>query len=207
MPSRPTLGRSSFAIAMKDYTFIRPGIAVSISAATLVAALIIGTMLIVTLARTAQEVTFGAQMVRTLHGYSAAFAVWRGMVAGGDAAVRTPQARSMRDSLRAALTAELQLLRPEMTDPADQLLVTRVVEGLRAGKVAAGEPAEVAMATLLARHDNALFDAAAAAHEAVLYAAILLALTILAAGTLVVPMAWLYVRYKRSGGAMIEVKV
>ncbi len=207
MPSRPTLGRSSFAIAMKDYTFIRPGIAVSISAATLVAALIIGTMLIVTLARTAQQVTFGAQMVRTLHGYSAAFAVWRGMVAGGDAAVRTPQARSMRDSLRAALTAELQLLRPEMTEPADQLLVTRVVEGLRAGKVAAGEPAEVAMATLLARHDNALFDAAAAAHEAVLYAAILLALTILAAGTLVVPMAWLYVRYKRSGGAMIEVKV
>lgn len=207
MPPRPTLGRSSFAIAMKDYTFIRPGIAVSISAATLVAALIIGSMLIVTLARTAQQVTFGAQMVRTLHGYSAAFAVWRGMVAGGDAAVRTPQARSMRDSLRAALTAELQMLRPEMTDPADQLLVTRVVEGLRAGKVAAGEPAEVAMATLLARHDNALFDAAAAAQEAVLYAAILLALTILAAGTLVVPMAWLYIRYKRSGGAMIEVKV
>ena len=36
-------------------------------------------------------------------------------------------------------------------------------------------------------------------------AALLLALTILAAGMLVVPMAWLYIRYKR--GATIEVQV
>ena len=36
-------------------------------------------------------------------------------------------------------------------------------------------------------------------------AAVLLALTVLAAGTLVVPMAWLYLRHNR--GATIEVKV
>jgi len=206
MPPRPSVGRSSFAIAMKDYTFIRPGVAVSISAVTLVAALIIGTMLIASLARTAQQITLGAQMVRTLHGYSAAFTVWRGMAAG-ELAVRTPEARKMRDSLRAALTAELQMVRPELADPLDQLLVTRVVEGLRAGVVRLGEPAEQAMATLLVRHDTALFEAAAAAQRAVLYAAILLALTVLAAGMLVVPMAWLYIRYKRAGGAMIEVKL
>ena len=41
--------------------------------------------------------------------------------------------------------------------------------------------------------------------QAVLLSAILLALTIIAAGMLIVPMAWLYVRYKR--GAAIEVKV
>ena len=36
---RPSVPRSSFAAALKDYTFIRPGIAVSISAACLIAAL------------------------------------------------------------------------------------------------------------------------------------------------------------------------
>jgi hypothetical protein len=36
-------------------------------------------------------------------------------------------------------------------------------------------------------------------------AAVLLALTVLAAGMLVIPMAWLYIRYKR--GATIEVRV
>jgi hypothetical protein len=38
-----------------------------------------------------------------------------------------------------------------------------------------------------------------------LLSSVLLALTIIAAGMLIVPMAWLYVRYKR--GATIEVKV
>ena len=33
-PPRMSMPRSSFAIAMKDYTLIRPGIAVTISAAT-----------------------------------------------------------------------------------------------------------------------------------------------------------------------------
>ena len=53
--------------------------------------------------------------------------------------------------------------------------------------------------------DNRLFEAAAASQQAVLLAAVLLALTVLAAGMLVLPMAWLYIRYKQ--GATIEVKV
>lgn len=50
-----------------------------------------------------------------------------------------------------------------------------------------------------------MFGAAAASQRAVLFAAILLGLSVLAAGMLVVPMAWLYIRYKR--GATIEVKI
>ena len=50
-----------------------------------------------------------------------------------------------------------------------------------------------------------MFHAAQASQQAVLLSAVLLALTIIAAGMLIVPMAWLYVRYKR--GATIEVKV
>jgi len=50
-----------------------------------------------------------------------------------------------------------------------------------------------------------LFRAAQTSQQAVLLSAVLLALTIIAAGMLIVPMAWLYVRYKR--GAAIEVKV
>lgn len=46
---RLSMPRSSCAIAMKDYTFIRPGIAVIISAATLVVALIFGLDLIASL--------------------------------------------------------------------------------------------------------------------------------------------------------------
>ena len=61
------------------------------------------------------------------------------------------------------------------------------------------------MVVLLARQDSAMFAAAATAQRGVLLAAVLLALTILAAGMMVVPMAWLYIRYKR--GATIEVKV
>jgi hypothetical protein len=58
---------------------------------------------------------------------------------------------------------------------------------------------------LLARQDATLFEAAETSQRGVLLAAVLLALTILAAGLLIVPMAWLYVRYKR--GAAIEVKL
>jgi hypothetical protein len=61
------------------------------------------------------------------------------------------------------------------------------------------------MIVLLARQDAAMFQAAKASQRAVLLAAILLALTIIAAGMLIVPMAYLYVQYKR--GATIEVKV
>jgi hypothetical protein len=61
------------------------------------------------------------------------------------------------------------------------------------------------MIVLLARQDDRMFDAAQASERAILLSAVLLALTVLAAGMLVVPMAWLYLRYKR--GATIEVRL
>ena len=197
--------RSSFAIAMKDYTFIRPGIAVSISAAILIVALIIGGLLIRSLGRAAGTVELGGQTVRTLHSYSAALEVWRQMAAGGDPAFQRPEARALRDSIRAALTAQMKEFRGSMTDSTDRALVGTVLQGLASTDVGLGTEARQAMIVLVSRQDAALFEAAAASQRAVTFAAVLLALTVLAAGMLVIPMAWLYIRYKR--GATIEVQV
>ena len=65
--------------------------------------------------------------------------------------------------------------------------------------------ARQSMTILLGRQDAALFDAAETSQQGGLLAALLLGLTVIAAATLVVPMAWLYIRYKR--GATIEVKL
>ena len=72
-------------------------------------------------------------------------------------------------------------------------------------EVGLGAEERQAMIVLVSHQDAALFEAAAASQRAVTFAAVLLALTVLAAGMLVIPMAWLYIRYKR--GATIEVKV
>ncbi|MGH7731127.1 MAG: hypothetical protein ACRENJ_07745 [Candidatus Eiseniibacteriota bacterium] len=203
-PPRPSVGRSSFAIALRDYTVIRPGIAVSISAATLVAALVIGVILIGSLGRAAETVRRGGQTAQTLHSYNAALEVWREMAAGGDPGLRRPEAQALRDSIRAALTAQFKELRAEMSDSTDRALVTTVLAGLATESVGIGAEARQAMIVLLARQDAAMFGAAAASQRAVLFAAVLLGLSVLAAGMLVVPMAWLYIRYKR--GATIEVR-
>src|SRR5206468_2625026 len=130
-PPRPSVPRSSFAAALKDYTFIRPGIAVSISAACLIAAVIIGVFLIGSLKR------------------------------------------------------------------------ATVIKGLQAGNVGLNEAGRQAMVVVLARQDEAMLEAVGVSQRAVLLSAVLIALTVVAAGTLVVPMAWLYIRFKR--GALIRV--
>ena len=205
LPPRPSVGRSSFAIAMKDYTFIRPGIAVTISAATLLAAVIIGVLLIGSLGRAARTVRQGGQTAQTLHRYNAALEVWRGMTVGGDSLLERPEARRMRDSIRTALTDNFSALQAGLEDPTDSAMVRTILEGLATGDVELTADARQAMIVLLARQDSAMFQAAATSQRAVLFSALLLGLTVLAAGMLVIPMAWLYVRYKR--GAVIEVKV
>ena len=92
-----------------------------------------------------------------------------------------------------------------MTDEQERALVQTVLGGLTSVSTGAGTDAREAMIVLLAKQDAALFQAAQRSQQAVLLSAVLLALTIIAAGMLIVPMAWLYVRYKR--GATIEVKV
>jgi len=205
LPPRPSVGRSSFAIAMKDYTFIRPGIAVSISAVTLVVALVIGFWLIASLRSAAATVENGARTVETLHRYNAGLEVWREMVTSTDPAYRRPEALAQRDSIGRTLREQLARLGTNMTDANDQERVQQILEGLTRSDPSVGTTARQAMIVLLAKQDSAMFKAAKTSQDAVVLSAALLGLTVLAAGMLVIPMAWLYVRYKR--GATIEVKV
>jgi len=199
-----SMPRSSFAIAMKDYTLIRPGIAVTISAATLVAALITGLFLIKLLVHASDTINRGAQASELLHRYNARYEVWRGMATSADPAYKSATAVAQRDSIRDGLQGELSRFGATLgTQEKD--LVQQVLEGLASTDAQTTTKARQAMIVLLHNQDAALFEAAEASQNGVKYAAILLALTILAAGLLIVPMAWLYVRYKR--GAAIEVKV
>ncbi len=195
-------------MAMKDYTFIRPGVAVTISAVTLALALVIGVWLIASLKDAADTVAHGATTVETLHRYNAGLEVWRQMATSTDAGYRRPEAVAQRDSLGRELRVELAGLANSMDDESERNLVQSVLLGLTSTSTAGGREAQEAreaMIVLLARQDSAMFHAAKTSQQAVLLAAVLLALTIIAAGTMIVPMAWLYVRYKR--GATIEVKV
>jgi hypothetical protein len=204
-PPRMSMPRSSFAIAMKDYTFIRPGIAVTISAATLVAALFIGALLIKSLAHASATVNNGARVSELLHRYNARYEVWRSMATSPDPMFKSPAAVAQRDSLRADLQGELTRYAAVLGNQQEKDLVQQVLEGLANTDYQTTNKARQAMIVLLAHQDAALFDAAEASQQGVLLAAVLLALTILAAGMLIVPMAFLYVRYKR--GAAIEVKL
>ncbi len=203
--NRPSAGRSSFAIAMKDYTFIRPGIAVTISAVTLALALVIGVWLIFSLRDAAHTVRRGAHTSETLHRYSAGLEVWREMATSTDPGFHRVEAVAQRDSLGRMLRVQLADLANSLPNERERDLVHTVLGGLTSTAPAAGTDARQAMIVLLARQDSAMFHAAQASQQAVLLSAVLLALTIIAAGMLIVPMAWLYVRYKR--GATIEVKV
>lgn len=190
---------------MKDYTFIRPGIAVTISAVTLALALVIGFWLILSLREAAQTATRGANTVETLHRYSAGVEVWRQMATDTSAGYRRPEALAQRDSLGSALRVQLAGLANSMQDEHERDLVQTVLTGLTSTGPGTGTQAREAMIVLLAKQDAAIFHAAEVSQRAVLLSAVLLALTIIAAGLLIVPMAWLYVRHKR--GASIEVKV
>jgi hypothetical protein len=190
---------------MKDYTFIRPGIAVTISALTLALALVIGIWLIVSLGRAAATVERGARTVEALHSYNAGLEIWREMSTSSDPGYRRPEAIAQRDSIGRALRSRLAELANSLDNEQEREMVFAVLNGLTSTGTVEGTTARQAMIVLLARQDEAMFGAAQASQRAVLLAAALLACTILAAGMLIIPMAWLYVRYKQ--GATIEVKV
>jgi len=192
--------RSSFAIAMKDYTLIRPGIAVSISAATLVAAMVIGVLLIRSLTQASATVTRGATASEALHRLNAKYEVWRSMATGSDTSYRR-----QADSIRTALQSDLSRFGASLSTEQERGFVQQILEGIASPDAPTTKDAREAMILLLAHQDAALFDAAETSQRGVTFAAVLLALTILAAGMMIVPMAWLYIRYKR--GAAIEVKL
>lgn len=192
-------------MAMKDYTFIRPGIAVTMSAIVLIAALVVGVMLIGSLGNAARTVRRGGETAQTLHRYNAGLEVWRSLAVASEGGALRPEAVALRDSLRSELRERFSRLQGSFDNATDSSLAHTILEGLAAGDVELTREARQAMIVLLARQDSAMFHAAATSQRAVLFSAVLLGLTVLAAGLLVVPMAFLYVRFKR--GAVIEVKV
>lgn len=201
-PPRPSTPRGSFAMALKDYTFIRPGIAVSISAACLIAALVVGGVLISSLRGANATVDLARRTMFTLHGYNAALQTWQQLVASEDPQLRNPESVALRDQIRAALRGQLEALRASVADTGFQRLIGTVLQGLEATAAGMDEAGRQAMIVVMTRQDDAMLQALAASQRAVLLSVVLIALTVLAAGTLVVPMAWLYIRFKR--GALIQ---
>jgi len=189
-------------MALKDYTFIRPGIAVSISAACLIAALVIGGVLISSLRGANATVDLARRTMFTLHGYHAALQTWQQLVASEDPQLRNPESVALRDQIRAALRGQLEALRASVADTGFQRLIGTVLQGLEATAAGIDEAGRQAMIVVMTRQDDAMLQAVAASQRAVLLSVVLIALTVLAAGTLVVPMAWLYIRFKR--GALIQ---
>src|SRR5256714_11546363 len=167
-PPRPSTGRSSFAVAMKDYTLIRPGIAVTISAVTLTLSLVIGLWLIFSLDEAAETVTRGARTSEALHRYNAGLEVWREMATGVDPRFRRVEAVAERDSLGRRLRVQLAELSNSMTDDREKGLVQTVLGGLTSTATDAGTQARQAMIVLLAKQDAAMFRAAQASQQAVL---------------------------------------
>lgn len=202
-PFRISVPRSSFAASLKDYTFIRPGIAVSISALCLIAALVVGGVLLTTLKRAATTVDLARRTAFTLHGYNAALETWHQLVTSEDPDLKRPESRALRDSIRRALTVQLNALSTATTDSSQRNLIGAVIRGLQGMNVGLDETARQAMIVVLTRQDDTMFQAVAASQRAVFLSALLVALTVVAAGTLVVPMAWLYLRFKQ--GATIHV--
>ncbi len=202
---RISVPRSSFAVAMKDYPFVRPGIAVTISALCLVAALVVGGILIGSLRRASAMVDYARKSAFTLHDYNAALDTWHQLVTSEDPELQKPESRALRDSIRTALMGQLNQMAASTGDTSQKNLIATVVRGLQSMNVGLDDAARQSMIVMLARQDDAMFQAIASSQRAVLLSALLIGFTIIAAGSMVVPMAWLYIRFKQ-GNQVQQVK-
>jgi hypothetical protein len=160
--------------------------------------MVLGAVHVVGLGRAATRLRESQQSIRALHRYNAALEVWRQMAV--DQLEFTAQ-RRLRDSLAVGLRAELTDLRSSMRDSTDRALVSQVLDDLQRPKEPAafelGVSGREAMILLVSRQEAALFEAAAASQRARLLGGALIALTVVAAGVLIIPMSWVYVRFKR----------
>lgn len=188
--------RSSLAIALQDYRGPRPGIALTVAAVALLAAIVVGAIHIVNLGRARTQIEEARQTIRTLHQYDATLEVWRQMAA--EAAVQFDAQRVLRDSIALELRRNLDALRNRLSDPEDRELVSRIYAALEPG--ADLDPATAgreAMILLRGRMDASLLGVVGTSQRSQVFAAVLIALTVLAAGVLIIPMSWVYVRYKQ----------
>lgn len=194
--------RSSLAIALQDYTGPRPGVALTIAAVALIAALIVGVVHVITLGRAGTVIEEGQRTIRTLHSYNAALEVWRQFGEGVPEEEMPPHQIRLRDSIALALGRNLRALQEDLSDPIDRDLVATVIAELPVGR-GAGDAAGLsqagrgAMIVLTARQDSALFRAASDYQRSQFLAAVVIILTVVAAGVLIIPMSWVYIRYKR----------
>ena len=203
-----TQPRSSLAIALQDYKpllGIRPGVALTIAAICLLAAVVVGMLHVVWLGQSGAAIAEGRRTVRTLHSYNAALEAWRQMATLPDSELQFPAQRRFRDSIATALRIEFTTLQGDLRDSADKVLVEQVLGDLKPATAAAmkagapdlGTQGRSAMIVLTARQDASLFRAAQRYQSSQMLAAVLIGLIVLAAVLLIVPIAWVYVRYKR----------
>jgi hypothetical protein len=152
----------------------------------------------------------GRRAIRALHSYNAALEVWRKMAT---TPVQFPEQERLRDSIATALRNELTMFQAKATDTVDQKLVAQVLEDVSQAPEAdawgpeLGLRGRAAMVVLTARQDSALFRAASRYNRSQFFAAVFIGLAVFAAGVLIVPMSWLYVRYKRDQSMPVVVSV
>jgi hypothetical protein len=198
--------RSSLAIALQDHKGIRPGVALTIAAVALLVALVVvvGSLHMIMLGRSGSTLSEGQQIVRMLNNYQGALEIWRRLASLPDSEIQLEEQRRVRDSIGVALRVDLQDLRRQLADPVDRQLVESILDNLRRPGSGSGERLEDltqrgrgAMIVLTARQDSALFRAFRDNQRSQWYAAVVIAFTLVAAVLLVLPISWVYVRYKR----------
>jgi hypothetical protein len=193
-----TQPRSSLAIALQDYKGPRPGIALTIAAVALLAAIVVGVWHLIALGGAAAQLRETQQTIRTLNRYNAALEVWRQMAS--EQQEFAAQER-LRDSLGTALRTELAQMQAAMVDSTDRALVGEILGDLQRpeheGRIELGSAGREAMIVLTARQESTLLAAVAGSQRARIVGAVIIALAVLAAGVLIIPMSWLYVRYKQ----------
>jgi hypothetical protein len=187
--------RSSLAIALEDYKGPRPGIALTIAAVFLLAAIVIGVIHVAMLGKAGNAIEDGSQTIRTLNGYNAALEVWRQLAA--DPSEVTPQEAQLRDSIALALQRQFTSLRAELEEPTDQQLVDEILDDFTTAEGEVGVQGREAIIILKARQDSAIFQAATGWQSSQYLAALIIGLAVIAAGVMIIPMSWAYVRYKR----------
>jgi hypothetical protein len=190
--------RSSLAMALQDYKGPRPGIALTIAAVALVIAMAVGVFHIVGLSRSAALLEESGRTIETLNRYNATLEVWRQMAAES---LAFDAQRRLRDSLAYSLRTDLASLRSQLIDSTDRALVSTILADVdtsaKTPQLQLGVGGREAMIVLTARQDSALLEAAAVGQRSRVVGALLLALTVIAAGVLIVPLSWAYVRFKR----------
>ena len=201
---RMSTGRSSLAIALNQYyTGPRPGVALTIAAIALIAAVAIGIAHVVMLGQSGLAIADGQRTMRTLHKYNAALEVWRQMAVLPEKDIKFPEQKHLRDSIATALRNDIQTLQSQSSDATNARLLGNVLSDLTPGgaeKAPAmdlGANGRAAMIVLAAREDSALFRAAERYQRSQFFAALIIGLTVVASASLIFPMAWAYVRFKR----------